>query len=309
MKIIITLLLLLQIVYADNFVIANKSCKATNNLKATKNSGNISTIPSQKYRVLDEKPNSVYIYVPNASPKGRWVDKSCFNTNETALKTTLKPPYVKTYKMPPQFILSLSWHDAFCQTHRNKQECKRKMFGNKEHGFVLHGLWPQPKSRAYCGVDKKTIGMDRNKQWSRLPELNLSQKTKQELYVVMPAVLSGLEKHEWIKHGTCSGMSQDEYFTKSVNYTKQFNSSPLAAYIKANRGKRVILKDMRKMADRSFGIGSGERIEMVCSGGLMTEIRLSLGGVNNISLANALKSGTKIKSSCHAGIIDKAGWQ
>jgi len=307
MRIVITLLLLLQIVYADNFVIANKSCKATNNLKATKNSGNISVVLAQRYRILDEKPHSVYIQIPYASPTGRWVDKSCFDTGR--ISAEYKKHIAAKNNVVSQFILSLSWHDAFCQTHRNKQECKRNMFGNKEHGFVLHGLWPQPKSRAYCGVDKKTIGMDRNKQWSRLPELVLSQKTKQGLYDVMPAVVSGLAKHEWIKHGTCSDMSQDEYFAKFVNYTKQFNSSPLAAYINANRGKRVILKDIRKMADRSFGIGSAERIEMVCSGGLMTEIRLSIGGVNSISLANALKSGTKIKSSCHAGIIDKAGWQ
>jgi len=307
MRIIITLLLLLQIVYADNFIIANKSCKASNNLKATKNSGNISVVPAQRYRILDEKPNSVYIDVPSASPRGRWVDKSCFGIDR--ISAGYKKNITPKNKTASQFILSLSWHDAFCETHRNKKECKRNIFGNKDHGFVLHGLWPQPKSRAYCGVDKKTVGMDRNKQWSRLPELNLSQKTKQELYDVMPAIVSGLDKHEWIKHGTCSSMSKDEYFAKSVNYTKQFNSSALAAYINANRGKRVILKDIRKMADRSFGAGSADRIEMVCSGGLMTEIRLSLGENNSISLANALRSGTKIKSSCYAGIIDKAGWQ
>ncbi|MBN2722313.1 MAG: hypothetical protein JXQ77_05790, partial [Campylobacterales bacterium] len=261
MRIIITLLLLLQIVYADNFVIANRACQATNNLKATKNSGNISIAPSQRYRVLDEKQNSVYIQIPYASPSGRWVDKSCFETERISAAYT-KHIAIKN-KAASQFILSLSWHDAFCETHRNKKECQRGLFGNKDHGFVLHGLWPQPKNRAYCGVDKKIVGMDRNRQWSRLPELSLSQKTKQGLYDVMPAAVSGLAKHEWIKHGTCSGMSMDEYFTRSVNYTKQFNSSALAAYINANRGKRVILKDIKKLADRSFGAGSGEKIEMV----------------------------------------------
>lgn len=306
MRIIITLLLLFQIVYADNFVIANKVCQATNNLKATKNSGNISTAISQRYRVLDEKQNSVYIQIPYASPNARWVDKSCFDNYRISAKQT---KHIATKnKVASQFILSLSWHDAFCQTHRNKKECKRNIFGNKDHGFVLHGLWPQPKSRTYCGVDKKTVGADKNGQWDRLPELNLSQKTKQGLYDVMPAVVSGLAKHEWIKHGTCSGMSMDEYFTRSVNYIKQFNRSALAAYINANRGKRVILKDIKTIADRSFGAGSSERIEMVCSGGLMTEIRLSLGGADGIYLSNALKKGTKIRSSCHAGIIDKAGW-
>jgi ribonuclease T2 len=307
MRILISVILFLNIIYADNFIVANKSCKASNNLKATKNSGDISVVPTQRYRILDEKQNSVYIQIPYASPSGRWVDKSCFNSDR--ISAEYKKNISVKNKAATQFILSLSWHDAFCETHRNKQECKRNIFGNQEHGFVLHGLWPQPKSRAYCGVDKKNIGMDRNKQWSRLPELGLSQKTKQGLHDVMPAVVSGLEKHEWIKHGTCSGMSKDEYFTKSVNYTKQFNSSALAAYIDANRGKRVILKDIRKMADRSFGMQSGERIEIVCSGGLMTEIRLSLGGDNSISLTNAVKNGTKIKSSCHAGTIDKAGWQ
>ena len=237
MRIIISVILFFHLIYADNLIVASKSCKATNNVKATKNSGNISTITSQSYKVLDEKQHSIYVQIPYASPSGRWVDKSCFNTNKIPAKTEVEHPNITAHKVPPQSVLSLSWHDAFCETHRGKKECQKSLFGNKEYGFVLHGLWPQPKNRAYCGVNSKLIGTDKNKQWNRLPELSLSQKTKQELSSVMPATISGLEKHEWIKHGTCSSMSQEEYFAKAAIYTKQFNSSLIASFINVNRGK------------------------------------------------------------------------
>ncbi|MDD5406074.1 MAG: hypothetical protein PHE73_03925 [Sulfurovaceae bacterium] len=307
MRIIISIILFLNIIYADNFIVANKSCKASNNLKATKNSGNISVVPTQRYRILDEKQTRIYVQIPYASPSGRWVDKSCFYSYKIPQKSNVNNSIIVSRKLPPQFLLSLSWHDAFCETHKNKKECRQSLFENKEHGFVLHGLWPQPENRVYCGLDKKFVGMDKNKQWIRLPDIKLSQKTRHELSIVMPAIVSNLEKHEWIKHGTCSNLSQEEYFTRAASYTKQFNSSILADFINSNRGKSVKLKDIKSLADRSFGIGSGDKIEMVCNDGLMTEIRLSLGS-GDMSLANSIKNGEKIRPSCQNGIIDKADW-
>ncbi len=307
MRIIISIILFFHLIYADNLIVASQSCKATNNLKATKNSGNISTISSQSYRVLDEKQNSIYILIPRALPSGRWVDKSCFNTNKIPTKTEVEHPITATHKIPSQSILSLSWHDVFCETHRGKKECQRSLFSNKEYGFVLHGLWPQPKNRAYCGVNNKLVGADKNKQWNRLPELTLSQKTKQGLNSAMPATASGLEKHEWIKHGTCSGMSQEEYFAKATIYTKQFNRSLIASFINANRGKSITIKEIRALADRSFGLGRGDSVDMICDKGLVIEIRLNLGNYNN-QLSNAMSNGAKTKPSCRVGIIDKAGW-
>jgi ribonuclease T2 len=124
----------------------------------------------------------------------------------------------------------------------------------------------------------------------------------------MPAIASALHNHEWYKHGTCSGMNSTEYFTKASGYTVQFNNSKVAKYINDNRGKIIILKDIKSLMDNSFGTNSGEKIDMVCDNGILTEIRLNLGG-NDSSLAKALISGSKTKSSCQKAIVDEAGWR
>jgi ribonuclease T2 len=304
MKYLVILNLISSLLIADNFYVATKSCEATNNLKSTKNSGNISVISSQRYKMLDTKPHSIYVQVPNANPSGRWVKKECFK-EIISQPLTVNNSHAKLAK---QSLLALSWHNGFCGTHRNKTECKKSLFGNKEYGFVLHGLWPQPKNLAYCGVNKKIVGMDKNRQWSKMPNIGLSEKSIQDLAVIMPAIASGLQNHEWYKHGTCSGMNSTEYFAKASTYTTQFNNSKVAKYINDNRGKIIILKDIKSLMSGSFGVNSAEKIDMVCDNGILTEIRLNLGGSDS-SLAKALASGSNTKSSCQRAIVDEDGWR
>lgn len=296
--------------FSDEFVVSSEACEATNNLKATKNSGNISTTNSTRYRVLDRKPESVYIQIPNANPSGRWVKKECFTTSNTIAPAVTKKPIVQASKpsLAKQSLLALSWHDGFCETHRGKAECKKGLFRNKEYGFVLHGLWPQPKNLAYCGVEKKIVGMDKNKQWKSMPDIGLSIVSINDLSLVMPAVQSSLQNHEWYKHGTCSGMNSTQYFQKASGYVTQFNSSKVTQYINNNRGKTITLNNIKSLMNSSFGSNSGEKIDMVCNNGILIEMRLNLGG-NDSSLAKALINGAKTKSSCQKAIVDEAGWR
>lgn len=311
MRIIMLIMIVSSFVFCDEFVVSSKECEATNNLKATKNSGNISTTPRTKYKILDHKPESLYIQIPSANPSGRWVKKECFlNQNRESLvpnKKQIKPTHGTPYSIQPkQSLLALSWHNGFCETHRNKVECKRGLFGNKEYGFVLHGLWPQPKNLAYCGVAKKIVGMDKNKQWSKMPGIGLSIKNTKDLANVMPAIASGLHNHEWYKHGTCSGMNSVEYFTKATKMTNEFSNSKLAKYINSNIGKQISINEVRNLANLSFGAGASQKISMICKDGLLTEIRLSIG--NDNSLSSAMLNGQNISTECQNAIIDKAGW-
>lgn len=310
MRIIVLLIMIFGFVFGDEFATASKVCEATNNIKATKNSGNILTANGVKYKILDRKIDSLYIQIPSANPSGRWVKKECFLTSGTIPHAVTKKPIVPTSEQPlaKQSLLSLSWHDGFCETHRNQSECKRGLFDNKEYSFVLHGLWPQPKNLAYCGVDKKIVGMDKNKQWKSMPDIGLSTASINDLTVVMPAVQSSLQNHEWYKHGTCSGMNSTQYFQKASGYVTQFNSSKVAQYINNNRGKIVTLNNIKSLMNSSFGVNSGEKIDMVCNNGILSEIRLNLGG-NDSSLAKALVSGAKTRSSCQKAIVDEAGWR
>ncbi len=93
------------------------------------------------------------------------------------------------------YVLALSWSPDYCASAgaSDPQQCSvgRKL------GFVLHGLWPQ-YNRGYpsdCSAAKLPADVK-----AKFPALYPSPK---------------LYDHEWEKHGTCSGLTPEEYLTLS----------------------------------------------------------------------------------------------
>ncbi len=207
-------------------------------------------------------------------------------------------------------LLALSWQNAFCETHRYKKECKRDIFSlirkkDSEREFVLHGLWPQPKNNVYCNLNRDVILKDKRRRWKELPNVDLDTKTAMALAKVMPGFKSQLHKHEWIKHGTCYGTNANQYFSDAISLVEQVNRSPIGRLFTENIGKKITLKEVRAIANKSFGRGTGDRIELRCHRGLITELWLHLGG-DSKDLATLLRRGKKIYSRCKYGLIDKA---
>lgn len=96
------------------------------------------------------------------------------------------------------FVLALSWSPSYCASegkHANRQQCGPDA---PSHGFVVHGLWPQYE-RGYpseCPTERP---------------LGVPRALSDTMLDIMPS--TGLVRHEWKKHGTCSGVSQQDYFT------------------------------------------------------------------------------------------------
>ena len=310
-----------------------EECKAFNNMKHTQNTHNVVLDTRRKYTVLRRHKGQNLILVSGEQPAQRWVDERCFSKSkkhtksddvtkvaipsaslaEASNKKSFSTQHSKNlnHKISKQNLLVLSWHNAFCETHRYKKECKRKLlFAKKRYSdtrFILHGLWPQPKSKMYCGASKKEVGKDKNKQWQRLPDLGLSETLKESLLQVMPGFSSNLHKHEWIKHGTCYGTSVDEYFSTAIALTQQVNNSKIGTFFSNNIGKQVNLKQIRKLFDDTFGRGAGDKVQMQCKGGLLTELWIHIGSGGK-DLKSLLKNGKKVRSRCHKGRIDKVGF-
>jgi ribonuclease T2 len=90
------------------------------------------------------------------------------------------------------YLLSLSWAPNYCAEHPSdhSREC------TAHTAFVLHGLWPQSENGAPpmdCGEAAPP-----------------SNETVDRMLNFMPS--RGLIRHEWSKHGTCSGLPADIYF-------------------------------------------------------------------------------------------------
>jgi ribonuclease T2 len=230
---------------------------------------------------------------------------------ENKMNKRLKVDNKRSY-VSKQNILALSWHNAFCEMHRYKKECKRgigSLLGlrDNESQFVLHGLWPQPRNNIYCNVDKKTIALDKKKRWRDLPSLELDKELEKELSIAMPGYTSSLHLHEWIKHGTCYGLDANSYYSRAISLLKQFNRSSLAAFFKVKQGERVTLRQIKKIAQKEFGKGAAKSIAIQCKKGLITEVWLQLGSGSD-ELATLLKKGKKLYSRCKSGRIDETGF-
>lgn len=96
------------------------------------------------------------------------------------------------------YVLSLSWSPNWCALEgdsRGSPQCD----ADADFGWVLHGLWPQYERGwpADC----------------RHSYRNPSRSTTAAMADIMGT--SGLAWHQWNKHGSCSGLSPDDYYALS----------------------------------------------------------------------------------------------
>jgi ribonuclease T2 len=92
------------------------------------------------------------------------------------------------------YLLTLSWAPDFCAVPTNPQDPAECGKGRKV-GFVVHGLWPQtdqdhgPENCGGSPVSQSIVNLMLN-------------------YIPTPSLI----QHEWMTHGTCSGLSVADYF-------------------------------------------------------------------------------------------------
>ena len=122
----------------------------------------------------------------------------CFGCCELAVAKHKKQPATNSDASAGDFdyfLLTLSWAPEFCATNPNGRtsvECAP----NQHMGLVVHGLWPQYDSGKWPQDCASTPPV--------------ASSTVQHMMPIMPG--KQLIQHEWAKHGTCSGMSVQDYF-------------------------------------------------------------------------------------------------
>ena len=309
--------------------VADTSCPATQAIKSGRNPDNVSTRTGQSYELLagnKDLPTHYLIRVPGADPERRWVRIDCGHVSGGSASATPAAPSVADQNKPsapasgkPEYVFALSWQPAFCETKSSKTECQAQTAGGFDAThFSLHGLWPQPNGNFYCQVAASDKANDNPAHWKDLPPVNLDPNTRSKLDQVMPGTASKLERHEWIKHGTCYGKSQQEYFSDALNLMQAVNGSPVRDLFAKSIGKQLTSDQIRSAFDRAFGTGAGKRVRVSCvidpSSGrrLIGELTLGLGGPigPNSSLGGLLlASAPTTKAGCPKGAVDPIGFQ
>jgi ribonuclease T2 len=179
------------------------------------------------------------------------------------------------------YVLALSWQPAFCELNARKLECRDLDAGDfAARNLTVHGLWPNDRpggGPTYCGIDADTKALDTPKSWCQLPEPEMSAMTRAHLAQTMPGVRSCLDRHEWVKHGTCAGTGADRYFGETLRLAAAVRDSAFAQAISASAGDEVAKERLIAAFDASFGAGAGGALTLICSDrGDLSEIRIAL---------------------------------
>ena len=178
----------------------------------------------------------------------------CFIGNADARR---HKPKTSNANQPGKFdyyVLSLSWSPEHCATtHDTSTQCA----GTRQFGFVVHGLWPQFEH----GYPHDCRGA----------ALNTSQ-IPNDLLDIMPS--TQLVGHEWPKHGTCSGLSQADYFQKIEDAFVLVKIPP--EYKAPLQNVEVAPSEIKsKFVSNNPSLGAGD-FAVVCSGRFLQEVRVCM---------------------------------
>ena len=174
-------------------------------------------------------------------------------------------------------------------------------------------MWPQPDTLAYCDVDATEVAIDRRGRWDLLPAIEVDEATRAALDQAMPGAQSMLDRHEWIKHGTCYSQSAEEYFDEALRLLAELNASVVRELVVSRIGRSVRLDEVRASFDSAFGQGAGRRVAMDCDRAgrrtLVAGLNLNLSGeiTADTGLADLLAMAPVAAGSCREGVVDQPG--
>lgn len=160
------------------------------------------------------------------------------------------------------YVLSLSWSPSYCAMEgprANRQQCAT----NRPFGFVVHGLWPQNEwgYPANCQLDG---GRSRGGYVPRPIISSLSD--------IMPS--TGLIAHQWRKHGSCSGLSQNDYFSTLRDAYEAITIPPSLRTVAADRRVDPMLVEKAFIAANPGLKPDG--ISITCQRNYLQEVRICM---------------------------------
>jgi ribonuclease T2 len=185
------------------------------------------------------------------------------------------------------YLLALTWHPAFCERHAARAECKAG--AKAKPRLVLHGLWPdwdvngygkRNAGDAFCSPDRNAmVELDRG-NWLKMPPIELSEAGTGDLRAAMPGTATGLDRHEWWKHGTCSGLIAADYFAAAIALLREVERGSLGRLLVDEAGGTVARKRLLGAFEADFGYGTSRALVLDCTRdgdeAVLTEIRIRL---------------------------------
>lgn len=154
------------------------------------------------------------------------------------------------------YVLALSWSPAFCELQgdaRGGEQCR----AGGGTGFVVHGLWPQYErgSPSDCRVDAP-----------------VSRMAIEAADGVFPN--DGLARYQWRKHGSCSGLAPQAYFSAVREAFQRIRIPAVFGALERPQTMRVFDIE-RAFVAQNRGLRT-DQIAVTCRRGMIAEVRICL---------------------------------
>ncbi len=205
----------------------------------------------------------------------RWLRRRAAASSAVVLLALAAPAHAGYGAQQAQFdyyVLALSWSPAVCATHAgDRAEC------GQHRGFVAHGLWPQ---YAGGGGPEHCSGAGA-----------LDRETLDRVRLAMPD--ERLVRHEWVVHGTCTGMSAHDYFTTLIQAVGRLAIPP---EFDGEAPRSLTPAQVVSAFVRANPSMNPHAIAVRCHGRQLEEVRICLSRD-----LQAQPCGREVHTQCHAG--------
>jgi len=174
------------------------------------------------------------------------------------------------------YILALSWSPAYCELKPDD----RSQCGHRRYAFIVHGLWPQYRAGGYP---------------ERCAAPPPPRAVVHRALAFMPS--EALIRHEWRRHGGCSGLSPRDYFLateqafSAVNIPSLFRAEPIPQHLTAQAIVRAFVASNPGLTP--------QRVALQCRGPELEEVRICL----SRSDLSPVDCGRGVKTHCRRGPI------
>ncbi len=154
------------------------------------------------------------------------------------------------------YVLALSWSPGFCAAgggERGREQCQSGV----HLGFVVHGLWPQFEKGYPSDCD------------TGRPLSRMALDAAKGLFPT-----EGLVRHEWRRHGSCTGRSPQDYFA-DVRQARSAVKVP-DEFERLKREEEVAPVDIQRAFERVNPRLRPGMMAVQCSRGYLQEVRICM---------------------------------
>lgn len=155
------------------------------------------------------------------------------------------------------YVLALSWTPTWCALDGDERDSPQCDPG-RDHGFTLHGLWPQYEAGwpSFCPTNRPAP----------------SRSQTRAMVDIMGS--SGLAWHQWRKHGVCSGLSSQDFFDLSrLAYDRVARPDVLRRLDREVRLPARVIEEAFLEANPEL---TPDMLTVTCRAGRIQEVRLCL---------------------------------